>query len=91
MADQVELSFLSERIKRLQGDVRTLKSDVAQLRADQAKVEGEIASLDAKVTRLENNIEAFQETVSDRFDQQTELIKSSFRALVSEIQSLKKA
>ena len=44
MADEpVDLQFLGEQIKRLQGDVRVLKGDGAQLRADMSRLEGEIA------------------------------------------------
>jgi hypothetical protein len=32
--DPVDLRFLGEQIKRLQGDVRVLKTDGAQMRAD---------------------------------------------------------
>jgi outer membrane murein-binding lipoprotein Lpp len=60
---------------------------MAQMRADSAKVESELAALDAKVTRLENDLEAFRRSVHDRFDQQVELIKSSFRTLMTEIQT----
>ncbi|MDB5522147.1 MAG: hypothetical protein JWQ82_1744 [Tardiphaga sp.] len=60
---------------------------MAQMRADSAKVESELAALDAKVTRLENDLEAFRESVDDRFDQQVELINSSFRTLMTEIQT----
>ncbi|MDB5546787.1 MAG: hypothetical protein JWP21_234 [Tardiphaga sp.] len=74
-------------MKRLQGDVRLLKNDTAQMRADSAKVESELAALDAKVTRLENTLEGFGRSVDDRFDQQVELIKSSFRTLMTEIQT----
>lgn len=91
MAEEVDLRFLGEQIKRLQGDVRLLKTDMAQMRADSAKVESELAALDAKITRVENNLEAFRESVDDRFDQQVELIKSSFRTLMTEIQTLKKS
>ena len=91
MAEEVDLRFLGEQIMRVQGDVRLLKTDMAQMRADSAKVESELAALDAKFTRVENNLEAFRETVDDRFDQQVELIKSSFRTLMTEIQTLKKS
>ena len=91
MAEEVDLRFLGEQIKRVQGDVRLLKTDMAQMRADSAKVESELAALDAKFTRVENNLEAFREIVDDRFDQQVELIKSSFRTLMTEIQTLKKS
>jgi predicted nuclease with TOPRIM domain len=79
MADeQVDLRFLGQQIKRVQGDVRVLKTDVAQLRADNSRLEGEVAGLKADVTRIENRIDAFAERVDDRFDQVIELIKSSF-------------
>lgn len=91
MADEVDLRFLGEQIKRLQGDVRVLKSDMAQMRADNAKVESDIAALKADTTSIRNDLESFRETVDDRFDQQVELIKSSFRTLTTEIQTLKKS
>lgn len=91
MPEEVDLRFLGEQIKRLQGDVRLLKSDMAQMRADSAKVESELIALDAKVTRIENNLDAFRETVSDRFDQQLEFMQTSFRTLMTEIQTLKKS
>lgn len=34
MAEEADLRFLGEQIKRLQGDVREVKSDMAQIRAD---------------------------------------------------------
>ncbi len=83
MAEEIDLRFLGEQIKRLQGDVRQLKTDMAQMRADTVKVE-------ADMTRIENKIEAFRESVDDRFDQNVELLKSSFRTLADEIKSLKK-
>ena len=82
MADEpVDLRFLGEQIKRVQGDMRVLKTDVAQLRADHSRLEGEVAGVKADVTRVENWLDAFAERVDDRFDQMVELIKSSFRTL----------
>ena len=89
MAEEVDLRFLGEQIKRLQGDVRQVKSDMAQMRADNVKVESGVAALKADLTRIENKLEAFHESVDDRFDQTIELMKSSFRTLHDEIQSLK--
>lgn len=83
--------FLANRSRRLQGDVRQLKSDVAQGRAENVKIESDIAALKADVTSVRNDLEAFRESVDDRFDQQVELIKSSSRALTTEIQALKKS
>ncbi len=91
MAEEVDLRFLGEQIKRLQGDVRLLKSDMAQMRADSAKVESDIAALKADTTAIRNDLEAFRETVDDRFDQQIEFMKSSFRTLSQEIAELKKS
>src|ERR1700748_1177719 len=34
MAEEIDLRFLGEQIKRLQGDVRQVKSDMAQMRTD---------------------------------------------------------
>lgn len=83
MAEEVDLRFLGEQMKRLQSDVRQLKSDMAQGRVETVKLESELVA-------IKGDIDAFRESVSDRFDQQTELIKSSFRALSLEIQTLKK-
>jgi septal ring factor EnvC (AmiA/AmiB activator) len=89
MAEEVDFRFLGEQIKRLQGDVRQVKSDMAQMRADTVKLESDMAALKADLTRIENNIEAFRGSVDDRFDQNAELLKSSFRTLADEIRSLK--
>ncbi len=91
MAEEIDLRFLGEQIKRLQGDVRLVKSDMAQARADAVKLESEIAALKADMARIDNKIEAFRESVDDRFDQTIELLKSSFRTLADEIKSLKKS
>jgi chromosome segregation ATPase len=86
MAEEpVDLRFLGEQIKRVQGDVRVLKSDGAQVRADLSRLEGEVAGVKADVTRVEMRLDAFAERVDDRFDQIVELIKSSFRTLDQKI------
>ena len=89
MAEEVDLRFLGEQIKRLQGDVRQVKSDTAQMRADNVKVESDVAALKADLARLENKLEVFRESVDDRFDQTIELLKSSFRSLSEEIRSIR--
>jgi len=87
MADEpIDLRFLGEQIKRVQGDVRVLKSDVAQLRAEQSKLEGEVAGVKADVTRVEMRIDTFAERVDDRFDQVVELLKSNFHILDQKIE-----
>jgi chromosome segregation ATPase len=83
--DRVDLNFLGEQIKRLQGDVRLLKTDGAQTRADLSRLEGEVAGVRADVTRVENRLDAFAERVDDRFDQIIELLKSSFRTIDQKI------
>jgi archaellum component FlaC len=89
MAEEIDLRFLGEQIKRLQGDVRQVKSDMAQMRTD---VGGDLVVLRADMvavkveqSRADGRLEAFRETVDDRFEQQIELIKSSFRSLSQEI------
>jgi chromosome segregation ATPase len=89
MAEDIDLRFLGEQIRRLQGDVRQVKSDLAQMHADNVKVESDVAALSASLTRIEGKLEGFRESVDDRFDQQIELMKSSFRTLAEEIQSIK--
>jgi septal ring factor EnvC (AmiA/AmiB activator) len=89
MAEEADLRFLGEQIKRMQSDVRQMKSDMAQMRADGVRVESDVASLKADLSRIENKLEAFRESVDDRFDQTVELLKSSFRTLSNEVNSLK--
>jgi septal ring factor EnvC (AmiA/AmiB activator) len=91
MAEEADLRFLGEQIKRLQGDVRQVKTDMAQIRADNVKVESDVAGLKADLARIENRLEAFRESVDDRFDQTIELLKDSFRSVSNEIKSLKKS
>ena len=90
MADDVDLRFLGEQIKRLQGDVRQVKTDMAQMRADYTKVDSDVVALSASLVRMAGQLDAFRELVDDRFDQQVELLKASFRSLSEDIQSLKK-
>jgi hypothetical protein len=47
--------------------------------------------LKADLARIDNKLEAFRESVDDRFDQIIELLKSSFRTLQAEIQSFKRS
>jgi len=89
MAEEVGISFLGERIKRLQGDVRALKSDVSQVKTDVTHFRSEQIRLESEFALLGRKIDALNERVDDRFDQMAELIKSSFRTLAAEIQSLR--
>jgi archaellum component FlaC len=91
MADDVDLRFLGEQIKRLQGDVRQVKIDMAQMRADYTKVDSDVVAVGASLVSVAGQLDAFRESVDDRFDQQVELLKASFRSLSEEIQSLKKS
>jgi hypothetical protein len=85
MAEEVDIRFLGEQLKRLQTDVRQVKTDMAQIRADNVKVDGDVAALKASVAadlaRVETKLEVFRESVDDRFEQTIELIKSNFRIL----------
>ena len=83
--DPVDLHFLGEQIKRLQGDVRVLKGDGAQVRADLSRLEGDVAGVKADITRVEMRLDAFAESVDDRFEQGVELAKSNFRTLDQKI------
>ncbi len=78
MAEEVDLRFLGEQIKRLQGDVRVLKSDMAQVRADSARVESDVASVKADIARVDTKLEVFREFVDDRFDRMEEFTRSNF-------------
>ena len=73
MAEEIDLRFLGEQIKRLQGDVRQVKFDMAQMRTD---VGGDLIALRGEISRVDGKLEAFRETVDDQFEQQIELIES---------------
>jgi archaellum component FlaC len=88
MAEEIDLRFLGEQIRRLQGDVRQVKSDMAQMRTD---VGGELVGLRGEISRVDGKLEAFRETVDDRFEQQVELIKSTFRSLSQEIATFRES
>jgi hypothetical protein len=74
--DQVDLRFLGEQIKRVQGDVRVLRTDVAQLRVGKLRLAAEIGDIRTNVRRIENRMDAFAERVDGRFEQIIELMKS---------------
>jgi archaellum component FlaC len=95
MAEEIDLRFLGEQIRRLQGDVRQVKSDMSEMRTD---VGGELVALradmvavKAELGRADGRLEAFRETVADRFEQQIELIKSTFRSLSQEIATFRES
>ena len=66
MADDVDLRFLGEQIKRVQGDVRQVKTDMAQMRADYTKVDSDVVALSASMVRIAGQLDAFRESVDDR-------------------------
>ena len=91
MAEEIDLRFLGEQIRHLQGDVRQLKSDVAQMRADNVRVDNDVVALSVALSSLDGKVEAFRESVDDRFDQHVELIKSSFRTSSQETAMLRQS
>ncbi len=88
MAEEVDLRFLGEQIKRLQGDVRVLKSDMVQARADVARVESDLASMKADIARVDTKLEVFRESVDDRFDRSEEFARANFALLRDELKTL---
>src|SRR3954466_9248701 len=86
--EPIDLRFFGEQMKRLQSDVRVLKTDGAQMRAEMSRLEGEIAGVKADIIRVEMRMDAFAESVSDRFDQSNELAKSNFRILDQKIERI---
>jgi hypothetical protein len=87
VAEEVDLRFLGEQIKRLHGDLRVLKSDTAQVRADSARVESDVASVKADIARLDTKLEIFRESVDDRFDRSEEFARSNFALLRDELRT----
>ena len=49
MAEEIDLRFLGEQIRRLQGDVRQVKSDMAEMRTD---VGGDLVAVRASWTHF---------------------------------------
>jgi septal ring factor EnvC (AmiA/AmiB activator) len=88
VAEEVDLRFLGEQIKRLQGDVRVLKSDMAQVRADSARVESDVASVKADIARVDTKLEVFRESVDDRFDRSEEFTRSNFATVYGRLDTL---
>jgi hypothetical protein len=88
VAEEVDLRFLGEQMKRLQGDVRVLKSDMVQVRADSAKLESDVASVKADIARVETKLEIFRESVDDRLDRSEEFARSNFALLRDELKTL---
>jgi uncharacterized protein involved in exopolysaccharide biosynthesis len=88
VAEEVDLRFLGEQIKRLQGDVRVLKSDMVQARADVAKVESDLASMKADIARVDTKLEVLRESVDDRFDRLEEFTRSNFATVYGRLDSL---
>jgi hypothetical protein len=87
MAEEADLRYLGTQIRRLQsaatkGRVASVKSSVSQFRSEQLRLENEFAQLGRR-------FDVFIERVDDRFDQAVELIKSSFRTLAGEVESLR--
>jgi hypothetical protein len=50
-----------------------------------------VAYLKAEIARFENRLEEFHEHVDERFDQLVEFLKSRFRSLHDQVQSLKRS
>jgi hypothetical protein len=81
----VDLYSLSERIKRVHGDVRELRTESAQTRADLCRLRGEVVGITADIALIEMRLDAFAERVDDRFDQLIAWLKSELRRLESQV------
>jgi hypothetical protein len=83
MADEnLDLNFLGEQMKRLQGDVRQLKADVSQVRGDQLRLEGDL-------NRLDRKLDALIERTDDRFDQVDERLLQILRVMGQQFAELR--
>ena len=83
--DPVDLYSLSERIKRVHGDVRELRTESAQTRADMCRIRGEVFGIRTDIARIELRLDTFAERLDDRFDQLIEWLKSELRSLESQV------
>jgi hypothetical protein len=82
--DTIDLYSLSERIKRVHGDVRELRTESAT-RADLCRLRGEVVGIRADIMRIELRLDAFAERLDDRFDQLIEWLKSETLRLASQV------
>src|SRR6266567_2931365 len=89
-SDNVDLQFLGEQMREMQSDIRQVRADQLRLESEQVQTRDHLARLEKKVDGVDSKLEAFRETVTDRFDQVVELLKSSFRVLREEIEGLKR-
>jgi cob(I)alamin adenosyltransferase len=85
MAEEINLKSINEQIRHVQDDVCMLKIDVAQARADTVKVRSEVASVRADVAWLEMKLDAFRESLEERFAAFIERLESSSAMLSGEI------
>ena len=69
MADEIDLNFLGEQIRRLQADVRDLK-------ARNARTDADVLALSERLEALERRVDAGFEAVDHRFDQVDQEISS---------------
>jgi len=89
--DNVDLRFIGQQLQRVQTDLRVLQTDQKQLRTE---VQGDIQDLRSEVRGLRGEVgtigahlDAFRESVADRFEQVIQLIKDTYRGLADEIRS----
>jgi DNA repair ATPase RecN len=88
----VDLRFIGQQLQRVQTDLRELQTDQKQLRtgvqADLQEMRGEVRALREEVGKTGAHLDAFRESVSDRFEQVIDLITSIYRSLDEKIDRL---
>ena len=90
--DNVDLRFIGQQLQRVQTDLRVLQTDQKQLRTevqgDLHEMRGEVRALHGEMGEVGAHLDAFRESVSDRFEQVIDLIKSIYRSLDEKVDRL---
>ena len=89
--DNVDLRFVGQQLQRVQTDLRVLQTDQKQLRTevqgDLQELRSEVRDLRGEVGKVGAHLDAFRESVTDRFEQVIQLIKDTYRSITDEIRS----
>ena len=95
MAEEIDLNFLGEQIKRLQADVRDLKARTARTDADvlalgerlealEQRVDAGFAAVDQRLERVEREISDLKREISD-LKREIDVIRMEMREMRSEM------
>jgi predicted nuclease with TOPRIM domain len=69
MAEEIDLNFLGEQLKRLQADVRDLKTRTARTDADVLALNEQLAAMNEQMVTLNERLESLEGRVESGFDE----------------------